>query len=199
MAPSAAKLRSIIKRKGLVRPRELEALGVSRRYLRDLEASGEIERHARGLYAASETDLSEHHSLAIAAKRVPAGIVCLLSALRYHDLTTQSPHEVWLAIDTHARTPELDYPPLRVIRMRHDLLRRGTRKTTIDGVLVRITTPARTVADCFKFRNKIGLDVALEALREFRRSRRWTPDDLWRYAALCRVTNILRPYLEAIG
>jgi len=198
-SPPADRLRSLLKRKGIVRPRDLAARGIERRTLAELTASGIVEQRARGLYALADAEVSEHHSLALAAKRVPAGVICLLSALGYHDLTTQAPHQVWLAIEPHARSPTGDYPALRIIRMRQDILRRGVTEKTIDGVPVKITVVAKTLADCFKFRNKIGLDVALEALREYRHSRHWNPEELWKYARLCRVTNVLRPYLEAIG
>jgi predicted transcriptional regulator of viral defense system len=129
---------------------------------------------------------------------VPKGVVCLLSALRFHELTTQAPFEVWLAIGEKAWRPRVDYPPLRVVRFSAAALASGVEQHQIEGVTIPVFSPAKTVADCFKYRNKIGLDVAIEALRECWGSRRCTMDDLWKYAKVCRVQNVMRPYLESI-
>jgi predicted transcriptional regulator of viral defense system len=142
--------------------------------------------------------VSEHGALAETARKYPHAIVCLLSALRFHDLTTQSPFEVWLAIPNKARAPRIDYPPLRIIRVSGAALTEGVEVHQIDGVPVRITNVARTVADCFKYRNKIGLEVALEALHESWREKRVSMDELWHYASLCRVANVMRPYMESL-
>jgi predicted transcriptional regulator of viral defense system len=137
--------------------------------------------------------------LVTAATRIPHGVVCLLSALRFHDLTTQNPSEVWLAIDRKARAPVQHELPLRIVRFSGRARIEGIEKHRIDGVPVRVYSPAKTVADCFKYRRKIGTDVAMEALRDCWRSGRCTMDDLWRYASVCRVTNVMRPYLEAVA
>jgi predicted transcriptional regulator of viral defense system len=142
--------------------------------------------------------VTEFHSLEEACKRVPHGIVCLLSALRFHGLTTQAPFEVWLAIDRKARLPRLGALPLRIVRFSGRALKEGVEEHRIEGVPVKTYNPAKTVADCFKYRNKIGLDVALEALRDCRRQRKCTNDELWRYAKVCRVANVMRPYMEAL-
>lgn len=136
--------------------------------------------------------------LAAASARVPHGVVCLLSALRFHELTTQNPAEIWLAIDRKARAPKAPELPLRIVRFSGAALTEGVETHRIDGVSVRVTSPAKTVADCFKYRRKIGADVALEALRECWRTRRCSVDALWRYAKVCRVTTVMRPYLEAV-
>jgi predicted transcriptional regulator of viral defense system len=183
-------------KRAVIRPRDLEAIGVPRSYLSRLVAQGELERVGRGMYRPARARVTEHHSLAMAAVRVPKAVVCLLSALRFHNLTTQAPFEVWLAVDFKARAPAPGEPPIRVVRMSGKALTTGVEVHVLEGVRVSMTTPARTVADCFKFRNKIGLDVALEALRDFRR-KRGNVDDLWRYAKVLRVANVLRPYLEA--
>jgi predicted transcriptional regulator of viral defense system len=141
---------------------------------------------------------SEHEMLAAVSARVPHGVVCLLSALRFHDLTTQNPAEVWLAIDRKARAPAQRELPLRIVRFSGKARIKGIEEHFIDGVRVRIYNPAKTVADCFKYRRKIGTDVALEALRDCCRSKRCSLDELSRYAAVCRVTNVMQPYLEAI-
>ena len=184
---------------GLIRPRDLVAQGLPRVALTRLVRQGLLTRVGRGLYAIPDRPVSEHGSLAEIARNHPQAIVCLLSALRVHELTTQSPFEVWLAIPNKARTPKLEYPPLRIVRFSGASLTNGIEEHQVDGVTVRVTNVARTVADCFKFRNKIGLDVAMEALQEAWRAKRVTMDDLWRYASLCRVANVMRPYMESLS
>jgi predicted transcriptional regulator of viral defense system len=159
--------------------------------------AGQLQQVARGLYAPAGFEATEHHSLAAAAALVPQGVICLLSALQFHGVGTQAPFEVWIAIGTKARKPTITDPPLRIVRFSDRALHEGVEARTIEGVPVRVTTAARTVADCFKYRNKIGLDVALEALREYRRARR-SMDDLARAARVVRVANVMRPYLEAV-
>jgi predicted transcriptional regulator of viral defense system len=129
---------------------------------------------------------------------VPKGIICLLSALRFHGLTTQAPFEVWLAIENKALAPKLEYPPLRIVRFSGAALTEGVEEHIVDGVTIRITGVAKTVADCFKYRNKIGLDVALEALRDAWHEKRMNSDEIWRYAKVCRVANVMRPYLDSL-
>src|SRR5437870_3340498 len=184
------------RRAGVLRPRDLDAHKIPRQYLRLASEEGLITRVGRGLYVAASAHATTHHSLAMAAKRVPHGVICLLSALRFHDLTTQSPFEVWMAIGQKARTPKLDSPRLRIVRFSLESLRFGVVKHRVEGVEVPVFTPAKTVADCFKFRHKIGLDVALEALREAFRKKRASMDELWEAAKVCRVANVMRPYLE---
>lgn len=187
----------IVERTGVLRPRDLDPHGIPRIYLSRLCERGLLQRVGRGLYVLPNADVSEHHTLAEACKRVPHGVVCLLSALRFHGLTTQSPSEVWLAIGSKAWRPQVDYPKLRFVRFSARALGAGVEEHSIEGVLVRVYNPAKTVADCFKYRNKIGLDIALEALRDCRRQRRCSNDELWHYARICRVTNVMRPYMEA--
>jgi predicted transcriptional regulator of viral defense system len=198
METSRQAILDLARKRGLIRPRDLEPLGLSRVTLTRLVRQGALTRVARGLYALPNRSISEHTALAEVARKHPQAIVCLLSALRFHELTTQSPFEVWLAIPNKARAPKLDYPPLRIVRFSGPLLAEGVEEHSIDGVPVRITSVAKTVADCFKYRNKIGLDVALEALREAWKGRRVGMDELWRYARLCRVANVMRPYLESL-
>ena len=187
----------IVEQVGVLRPRDLDAYDIPRIYLSRLCERGLLQRVGRGLYVLPNADVSEHHTLAEACKRVPQGVVCLLSALRFHGLTTQSPHEVWLAIGNKVWRPQVDYPPLRFVRFSARALEAGVEQHSIEGVLVRVYNPAKTVADCFKYRNKIGLDIALEALRDCRRQRRCTNDELWHFAKICRVANVMRPYMEA--
>jgi len=183
---------------GVLRAKDIEACGVSREYLRRLVARGLIERVGRGLYSLPGGEVSANRSLAEASKRVPKGVVCLLSALRFHGMTTQSPFEVWMAIDVKARRPKGDGVALRIVRFSGNALSMGIQTHPVEGVQIRVYSPAKTVADCFKYRNKIGLDVALEALREGWRERRFSMDELWRFAKICRVANVMRPYLESL-
>jgi predicted transcriptional regulator of viral defense system len=187
----------LVRRTGVVRPRDLKAKGIPQDYLWRLHRRGLLTRVGRGLYAASEVEVTEHHSLAEAARRVPHGVICLLSALRFHGVTTQLPHEIWMAIERTARRPKPDGLSLRIVRFSGEALTSGVEEHTIEGLKVRIYSVAKTVADCFKYRNKIGLDVAIEALRECRTNRRATMDELWKYGKVCRVANVMRPYLEA--
>ena len=147
----------------------------------------------------ADADLGEKHNLAQAGKRVPRGGICLLSALRFHGLTTQNPFEVWIAIDQKARRPAVSYPPLRIIHLSGKAFSSGIESHRIEGINVRVYSAAKSVADCFKFRNKIGIDVALEALRDYRRKHRSGMDELLRYAKLARVTRVMQPYLESLG
>jgi predicted transcriptional regulator of viral defense system len=198
MSASRRRILELAAQGGLIRPRDLAAQGLPTIALSRLVREGQLQRVGRGLYAALDRPVSEHGALAEVASKHPSAIVCLLSALRVHDLTTQSPFEVWLAIPNKARVPKLDYPPLRIVRFSGAALNDGIEVHPIDGVAVRVTSVARTVADCFKFRNKIGLEVALEALQEAWRARRVSMDDLWRFAAVGRVANVMRPYLESL-
>src|SRR5205823_2545723 len=149
-------------------------------------------------YAWPGVDVGEHHSLAEATRLVPRGVVCLLSALRFHGLTTQSPREVWLALPNKAWVPRVEYPKLRIIRSGGPALTAMVERHRIEGVAVNIYSPAKTVADCFKYRSKVGLDVALEALRDCFRGRKTTMDELWAAARVCRMENVMRPYLESL-
>ncbi|HMO12688.1 MAG TPA: type IV toxin-antitoxin system AbiEi family antitoxin domain-containing protein [Pirellulaceae bacterium] len=189
----------LLKTRGVLRPRDLDSLNVSREYLNKLYAQGILDRPSRGLYSLPETAPSEYRSYVEACQRVPHGIICLLSALRFHDLTTQSPFEIWMAIGEKARHPRVDYPILRIFRFSAGSLSFGVQKKQVEGITIQVYSPAKTVADCFKYRNKIGLDVAIEALRDCRAKRAATNDQLWEAAKICRMTNVMRPYLEAVS
>ena len=184
---------------GVLRPRDVVANGVSRTQIQRLSESGKLERVGRGLYVPAGTRITEHHTLVEAATRVPSGVVCLLSALAFHGLTTQNPHQVWLAIDVKARKPKADWPPLRIVRFSGAARTFGVEGHVIEGVEVRITSRAKTVADCFKYRNKIGTDVAIEALRAYLGKRGRSMDELQRAAEACRVGRVIRPYIEALA
>jgi predicted transcriptional regulator of viral defense system len=182
----------------LLRARDVVEHGLPTIALTRLVQAGKLQRVARGLYGVPGAKTGEHRSLAEVSARIPKGVVCLLSALRVHEIGTQAPFEVWLAIPLHMVTPRLDQPAIRVVRMSDEALTEGVERRNIDGVKVPVFSAARTVVDCFRFRNKIGLDVALEALRDGWRQRKFTIDDLWRHATRGRVANVMRPYIEAI-
>jgi predicted transcriptional regulator of viral defense system len=188
----------LLNQRGALRPRDLEAFGYSPNTLWWLYHTGRAERVARGLYVPLLADTTEHHSLVEASLRIPHGVVCLLSALRFHELTTQNPHEVWMAVERGTRKPREPRLPLRLMTFSGEAFAAGIETHTIESTGVRVYTPAKTVADCFKYRNKLGLDVALEALRDVWRGRRATMDDLVHYARICRVANVMRPYLESL-
>jgi predicted transcriptional regulator of viral defense system len=194
---AALNLAKIISTREVARRRDLTAQGVTANHLHRLVESGRVERVGRGLYRAKEAEITEYHTLLEAALLVPKGVVCLLSALRLHDLTTQAPFEVWMAIGNKSWRPTTGDVPLRIHYFSGRALTEGVERHEIEGVPVNIYSAAKTVADCFKFRNKIGVDVAIEALRDYLR-KRLPEKDLWRYAEVCRVRNVMYPYLEAL-
>lgn len=197
IAQPAESVLALASRRGVIRPRDLVAAGIPRAWIYRLHERGLLERVGRGLYRLPGAEVTASHSLAEVARRMPRAVVCLLSALQFHQLTTQLPHEVWVAIDVKAWKPKTDDLPVRIVRFSGKALTAGVEHHDIEGVDVGIYSPAKTVADCFKYRHKIGLDVAVEALRDLVRERRDSMDDLWRYAKICRVANVMRPYLEA--
>jgi len=183
---------------GVVSTGEVRSEAIHPEYLRQLCAEGRLVRVGRGLYRLPDAHVTVHHGLVQASKAIPRGVICLLSALRFHEVGTQAPHEVWIAIDRRAARPRVKHLRMRIVRFSGKALTEGIEERRVEGVTVRIYNPAKTVADCFKYRNKIGLDVALEALRDVIRERKSSTDELWRYAKVCRVTKIIRPYMEAI-
>ncbi len=183
---------------GTIRPRELKALGVDSSWLHLLAKDGKLERVGRGLYRLAHAEVSPQISLAELSKQMPAGVVCLLSALNFHEIGTQMPHETWMALPPGKWAPLRPVWHLRVLRFSGPAYSEGVEIHTIDGIPVEIYGVAKTVADCFKFRHKIGLDIALEALREGWRTHRFTMDELWHYAKVCRVTRVMQPYLESL-
>ena len=191
-------LMRLVRQRKLLRARDLAEHGLPTIAITRLVQAGKLDRVARGLYALSGAAMSEHRSLAEVTLRVPRGVICLLSALQFHEIGTQAPFEVWLAIPNRVTPPRIGYPAIRIVRMSDDALTDGLQRKRIDGVEVPIFNPVRTVVDCFKFRNKIGIDVAIEALREGWRERRFTMDELWHHATTHRVANVMRPYVEAI-
>lgn len=185
-------------RRGSITRQEVIEAGIHTQTLSRLVRAGTLERVARGRYRVPDAPTTEHHGLALVAASVPKAVVCLLSALSYHGIGTQLPHEVWIAIDRRSRRPALAYPKLRVLRFSGQALSAGVNPHRIEGETVRVYSVAKTLADLFKYRNKIGLDVCLEALREAWRARRFTMEEVHRYARVCRVERVMRPYLEAL-
>jgi len=188
----------IARSRGVVRARDFTAAGVARTYIQRLCQEGHLVRVGRGLYQATGTEIEATHSLVEASRAVPHGVVCLLSALQFHHLTTQTPHQVWMMVGSKKWTPRKPPVSLRIIRATGPALHEGVDHHEIEGISVPIYSAAKTIADCFKHRNKVGIDVAIEALRDCLRERKCTVDDLWRYAKVCRVQNVMRPYLEAL-
>ena len=189
---------ALLRERGIVRSRDLGRRGLDTKLLTRLHREGRIERRARGIYTLSDADLGELETLLEVAARGPHGVICLLTALSFHKLTTQNPAKVWLAVERNARARRSRDLPLRVVRISGTAFRAGIETHRINGVRVRVYDAAKTVVDCFKFRNKVGLDVAIEALRDYVRRRGTTTDALWRYAKIDRVRNIIRPYIEAV-
>ncbi|CAN5400397.1 type IV toxin-antitoxin system AbiEi family antitoxin domain-containing protein [soil metagenome] len=171
---------------------------IGREELASLARNEEIERVERGIYRNPHTQVSEYESLILASLIAPKGVICLLSALRFHDLTTQNPFEIWMALKPHAHRPKADTLNFRFVHFSGKSFTEGVEEHKIGGEKIRVYGVAKTLADCFKFRNKIGLDICLEALREAREKNLFTMDELWRFAKICRVQNAMRPYLEAL-
>ena len=186
--------------KGIFRARDLANLNLPRGELAKLVDDGRLLQLSRGLYTLPDRVLTEQSTLAEVAIKFPQSIFCLLTALQMHGLTTQSPHQVWLAVDVKARAPHMQYPPLKVVRFSGEALASGVQTKVIDDVVnICVTDIEKTIVDCFKYRNKIGIDIAIEALQEAWRSKRMSMDKVWEYAKICRVNNVMRPYLESLN
>lgn len=192
------KVVQLAKTLGFLRVKDLSTHGLHHEHLRRLCSKGVLLKAGRGIYRLAETEDSEHVTLAAVSKRVPHAVICLLSALRFHNIGTQNPPDVWVALKQRTAPPREKDLPLRVVWFSDASYSTGIESHTLEGVAIHITNPAKTVADCFKYRNKIGLDVALEALKEGVRKRKCSPTELWKYAKVCRVTHVMRPYMEAV-
>ena len=189
----------LTRQRGLLRSRDLQTVNAPRVILTRMTASGQLEKVGRGLYRLPQTQMSADESLNAIAIKVPQAVFCLLTALQFHGLTTQLPRQVWLAMPRGSHAPRIDYPPIRMVQYSGQSYSQGIEVFERDQVLLRVYSVAKTVVDCFKHRSAIGLDVALEALKEARAGQRASADELWRFAKICRVANVMRPYLEAIG
>jgi predicted transcriptional regulator of viral defense system len=190
---------ALVGRKGLLRASDLDAIAAPRIVLTRLTAAGLLERVGRGLYRLPDSQGSEHESLVTVATKVPQAVFCLLTALQFHELTTQLPRQIWIAMPRGSHPPRFDYPPIKMVQFTGEAYTAGIEELERDGIRIRVYGVAKTVADCFKHRNKIGLDVALEALKDARARNKASVDDIWRNAQVCRVANVMRPYLESIG
>jgi predicted transcriptional regulator of viral defense system len=188
---------SLLATRGMLRLKDFAQEGIGPETLTRLLKERSVIRRARGLYQLAAAEVESAHTLAEAALLVPKGVVCLISALQFHGLTLQMPSVVWVAVERTSWRPKIDYPPIRFVRWTARALEEGVETHPIEGVPVRITNPARTVVDCFRYRNKIGTDVALEGLREALRSRRVSADDLWQRAQGVRVWSVMKPYVDA--
>jgi predicted transcriptional regulator of viral defense system len=188
----------LTRQRRVVRAADIRENGWSPQLLLNLHRAGKLQRVARGLYSLPDAEVTEHQTLIEVCQRVPRAVLCLLSALQFHGIGTQMPHEVWVALPEATQTPALDYPLLRISRLRGQAYCEGIQTVTEHGAPIRVYSVAKTVTDCFKFRNKVGLDVALEALKESWRSRRFTMDELNHFAKINRVERVMQPYLEAV-
>jgi predicted transcriptional regulator of viral defense system len=195
----AQQVLALASQQGLLRASQLRALGIGRVVLTRLTASGQLQRVGRGVYRLPDAHGAEHESLATIAVKVPQAVFCLLTALQIHELTTQLPRQVWIAMPQGSHTPKMDYPPVKMVQFSGEAYAQGIEVVRADQVELRVYGVAKTIADCFKHRNKVGLDVAIEALREALAASKTNANDLWRFAKICRVANVMRPYLEALG
>jgi len=197
---NADRIIELVKERGLIRARDVEAEGLHTQALTRLVRAGKLQRASRGRYRLLDPDyeITEHHGLVLGASAAPKGIVCLLSALQFHEIGTQLPRQLWMALPPKTREAVIDYPPMRFVRMSGEAYTTGIEEYMLEGQMVRVYDVAKTVVDCFKFRNKIGMDVALEALNESWRERKLDLNLIAKYARICRVWNVMRPYLEAI-
>lgn len=188
----------LAKKLGTIRIKDLLDRGIHPEFARRLAMKDILIRSGRGLYTLADSEITEHHDFALIGKRLPKGVICLTSALRFHGIGTQLPRNIWLALEKGSAQPRLSYPPISVVRLSGASFSEGIDEHTIEGVVVRIYNPAKSVADCFKFRNRLGLEAAIEAIKECLQERKATSDEIYHYAKICRVWNVMKPYLEAI-
>jgi len=199
MSKNHKRILELARKTTIIRPRDVAALGIPREYVGRMASSGKLARVGRGLYMLPDAEVTAERALAETAKAVPHAVVCLLTALRFHGLTTQGPHQIWLAVENKAWRPRATPWPVRVVFMSGAAFHAGIETHRIEKIPVRVYSAAKTVADCFKYRHKIGLDLAVEALRDYLRRNRAGADDVWRYAKICRVTRVIQPYLDAVS
>jgi predicted transcriptional regulator of viral defense system len=190
---------SIFKQKGgVLKTSEILKAGIHPSTLYSLFENGKLERISRGVYRLIDSPPLSNPDLILVAKRIPKGVICLLSALSFHDITTHIPHEIHIALSFGAEEPRLEYPPIRTFRFSNRAFTEGIQIHRIDRAKIQVYSPEKTLADCFKFRNTIGLDTAIEALKLYRDRRDMKIDEIMHFAKICRVTKIMRPYLEVL-
>lgn len=189
---------TLAEQKGIVLANDIAMLGIPATYLSRLVERGALQRIGRGVYMLPDHQVTENHTLAVVCAQVPAGVICLLSALRFHNLTTQLPFQVWMALKKHAWKPTIEDVSMRYFWFSGPSYTEGIESHQVEGINVNVYSPAKTVADCFKFRNRLGTDIAVEALRDGLQHRHFTIDELWHYAKICRVQSVITPYIEAI-
>lgn len=189
----------LARQKGLLRASDIDSLGAPRAVLTRLTEAGLLEKIGRGLYRLPGVEVSEFESLGTVATRVPQAVFCLLTALQFHELTTQLPRQIWIAMPRGSHLPRIEYPPVKMVQFKDEAYSEGIQVIARDGVALRVYSAAKTVADCFKHRNNIGLDVAIEALKDARAHEKASVDDIWHFAKICRVANVMRPYMESVG
>lgn len=200
MSPTqTALILKLARRQRLLSAADLRSHGWSPQLLLKLHRTGQLQRVTRGLYSLPDSEMTEHQTLVEVCRRVPKAVICLLSALQFHEIGTQLPHEVWIALPEATQTPAIDYPSLRIARLRGEAYSEGVETIVEHGSTIRVYSLAKTITDCFKFRHKVGLDVALEALKEAWRQRKLNIDEVTRYAKINRVAQVMQPYLETVA
>lgn len=188
----------LARKKGIIKISDLAQMGITRATVSRLVSENKLEKIATGLYCLPDAEFSEKESLIIVASRVPQAVFCLLTALQMHGLTTQLPRKVWFAMPKGSHTPKIDYPPVKMIQYSNEAYDQGVEIIESDNIKLNVYNPAKTIADCFKHRTTIGIDVAIEALKDAYSKNKVSMDELWYFAKICRVANVMRPYLEAI-
>jgi len=189
----------LAKKMGTIRIKDLLERNIHPEFARRLVRKGLLVRSGRGMYILADSEITEFHNFATIGKRFPKGVICLTSALRFHDIGTQLPRKIWLALKRGSARPRLGYPPVSIVRFSEPCFSEGIEEHQIEGVAVKIYNPAKALADCFKFRNRIGLEAAIEAARECLREKKATSDEVYYYAKICRVWNVMKPYMEALS
>jgi predicted transcriptional regulator of viral defense system len=192
------RLLEIVRERGIIRARELDTFGIARKHLTDALETGQLVRLSRGIYAEADVPVTPKILLAQVCKQIPSGVVCLISALQFHNLGTQTPSEIWIAVPGHSHRPTSDYPPIHLVEFSPTAYRLGIEYSEYKQTEIRVYSPAKTIVDCFRFRNSIGLDVALESLNDYLRKPGNTADELMEYAINCRISTVLKPYVEAL-
>jgi predicted transcriptional regulator of viral defense system len=199
METAVDRVLQLAQKQTVISGKDLDALGIPRNALVRLVKAGKLERVGRGLYSSPQSPATEHRTLVEVCKKIPQAVICLSSALRFHELTTENPFEVWIALKRSSWKPRTGYPPIRAVHFSGEAFEFGITERSVEGDKIRVYSPAKTVADCFKLKGRVGTDLAIQALREAVRQRKATMDDLWKAAKVCRVANVMRPYMESLS